>query len=264
VAGHFYPADERSLRQALQGCFLGPLGPGTISSPGVQGDMVAALSPHAGVMASGMGAAHVYEAILRNGFPEAYVLIGPKHRHRGPEVSLCDEDFLTPLGVCPVHADILSRLAEEHRVDNAAHATEHCLEMQVIFLQYIDPQARIVPVLMGDQSEESAIALAESIRRACVGHKVMVIASGDMSHYVPKWKAREDDAAVIDRMLHIDVPGLYETIYSRDVSACGYGPTAVAILATGPTRAKLLKQMDSGDVFDSQEVVGYASVGFYR
>ena len=72
--------------------------------------MVAALSPHAGIMASGMGAAHVYEAILKDGFPEAYILIGPKHRHRGREVSLCDQPFLTPLGVCPLHEAVLQNL----------------------------------------------------------------------------------------------------------------------------------------------------------
>lgn len=264
MAGHFYPADERNLRRALKDCFLGPLGPGSIPSPGSEGCMVAALSPHAGIMASGMGAAHVYEAILRDGLPDVYILIGPKHRHRGRDVSLCDQPFLTPLGVCPLHEGILRDLSRDHGVDNAAHAEEHCLEMQVIFLQFIDPQARIVPILMGDQSLESAEKLAESVRLACKGQRAMVIASGDMSHYVPKWKAQEDDAAVIDRMLALDVPGIYETIYSRDISACGYGPTVAAILSTRPSRAKLLKQMDSGDVFDSREVVGYASVAFYR
>lgn len=264
VAGHFYPADETTLRRALRDCFLGALGPGSISPPGSEGGMVAALSPHAGIMASGMGAAHVYEAILKDGFPEAYILIGPKHRHRGREVSLCDQPFLTPLGVCSLHEAVLQNLKEGLRVDNNAHSQEHCLEMQVIFLQYIDPMARIVPVLMGDQSLESAEALADAVSRACKGRRVMVIASGDMSHYVSKEKAQRDDSAVIERMLALDVPGMYDTIYSRGVSACGYGPTATAILSARPSSAKLLKQMDSGDVFESREVVGYASVAFYR
>lgn len=264
VAGQFYPAEQKALRMVLQDCFLGPLGPGKISSPGNERNLLAALSPHAGLMASGMGAAHVYDAILRSGLPEAYVIIGPKHRHRGAEVSLCDETFITPLGNCPVHGEIISDLKESFLIDNAAHRLEHSLEMQVLFIQYIDPNPFIVPILMGDQSETSASQLAEIIRQVISERNVMVIASGDMSHYVSKSQATKDDGALIEKMLKLDVPGLYDTLYSRNISACGYGPTATAMMATSPKKAKLLKYMDSGDVFESSEVVGYASVGFYQ
>ena len=264
VAGQFYPADKKSLRMVLEDCFMGSFGPGRISSPGEERSMVAALSPHAGLMASGMGAAHVYDAVLRSGLPEAYIIIGPKHRHRGAEVSLCNETFITPLGNCPVHEEMVSDLNESFSIDNSAHRLEHSLEMQVLFIQYIDPNPYIIPVLMGDQSEDSAIFLAERIRHMISGRDVMIIASGDMSHYVSKTQASSDDGALIEKILNLDVPGLYDTVYSRDISACGYGPTATAMMASSPTEAKLLKYMDSGDVFDSPEVVGYASVGFYR
>jgi len=264
VAGQFYPADQKSLRIALQNCFQGFLGPGQIPTREDDKNMVAALSPHAGLMASGMGAAHVYHAIMRSGLPEAYILIGPKHRHHGAEASLGDQDFITPLGVCPVHKEMVSNMNEFVSIDNAAHRLEHSLEMQVLFIQYIDPDPYIIPLLMGDQGEDSAVALAESIRQVTSGRNTIIIASGDMSHYVSKAQATVDDGAMIEKMLNLDVPGLYDTVYSRDVSACGYGPTATAIMASAPKKAKLLKYMDSGDVFDSTEVVGYASVGFYR
>ncbi len=264
VAGHFYPAYEAELRESLRNCFLGPFGPGRLPVHGAGGDMVAALSPHAGIMASGMGAAHVYDAISRNGLAEVYVIIGPKHHHRGWEVSLCDQPFSTPLGICALDEEVLGKMSQRYEVNNRAHAREHSIEMQVIFLQYIHPAAKIVPILMGDQSEESAADLAEGIREACGGRRAMVIASGDMSHYVPKQQAMRDDRALIDRMLELDVPGMYEVLRERRISACGYGPTAAAIMATHPGRAQLLKQMDSGDVFDSEEVVGYASVAFYK
>ena len=117
--------------------------------------------------------------------------------------------------------------------------------MEVPFLQYIDPDARIVPIVMRRQDMDSAARLGKRIREACEGYDVVVIASSDMSHYIPKETAEKLDMMLLDRAVALDIPGMYDAIARYDISACGYGPIAAMITATQPTEGTLLKHSDS-------------------
>lgn len=264
VAGRFYESEGDLLQKQIEKCFQHPHGPGPAPAPGSERSIVAAVAPHAGYMASGPAAAHVYHAIISDGLPELYVIIGPGHRGMGAPVAVSDEDFWTPLGVVETDRDVVSRMGGIAQVDRRAHEQEHSVEVQLPFIQHIDPSPRIVPVVMNAQDMESAAALAESVAEATEGKDTVVIASSDMSHYVSKQRAGADDGAVVERILDLDVEGMYRTIGQRRVSACGYGPIAAAMLATSPSSARLLKYMDSGDMIPMDDVVGYASVAFHR
>jgi hypothetical protein len=49
----------------------------------------------------------------------------------------------------------------------AAHGREHSLEMQLPFVAHLQPGARIVPLVMGHQTRETAFALGDAIAAAC-------------------------------------------------------------------------------------------------
>src|SRR5947199_31119 len=65
----------------------------------------------------------------------------------------------------------------------AAHAREHSREMQLPFLQRLAPDAKIVPLVMGFQTAETARALGDALAAAIARKKALLVASTDLSHY---------------------------------------------------------------------------------
>jgi len=265
VSGRFYPSDERTLRKEIESCFRDPIGPGMPGKCMNTDKLVSVIAPHAGYRASGMNAAHAYKAIAEDGLPDVYVVIGPDHHGIPYDAALCGEPYVTPLGVCNVHEDIVKKLRTMIPDDPHAHKYEHSVEVQVPFIQYIDGNAKIVPIIMSDQSEECARYIADAIKEACADYRYVVVASSDMSHYVPKNRASEESRKVIERICAMDVPGMYDIISENKITSCGYGPMAVAMMSGGSS-AKELKYSDSYDSLgtDKREVVGYLSVAFTK
>jgi AmmeMemoRadiSam system protein B len=217
-------------------------------------------------MASGMNAAHVYRKIAEDGIPEAYILIGPDHHGVSFGTVMCNEEYLTPLGPCKIHVEIAARLGEMIPCHCASHKYEHSIEVQVPFLQFIDKDPKIVPIIMRDQSKSSAEQLALSIKEACKGRDVVIIASSDMAHYIPKDTAERLNSMVLEKITEKDIDGMYSIIEKNRISVCGYGPMAAAILESEPSRIEILKYSDSWDSleYDINSVVGYGSAVMYK
>lgn len=262
VAGQFYPGNEMQVRAEIEAAFLSPLGPGEV--PEVVGDgrrsIVGAMVPHAGWMYSGPVAAHVYAALARDGLPETFIIIGPNHHGAGAPVATTTQDFITPLGLATIDQEIVRRLGRYVVDDPSAHLFEHSIEVQVPFLQYLDEDVSIVPISMGAQDPHTAAETAAEIRNAVADRDVVILASTDMSHYVPPEVARKKDQAVIDKVLALDATGVYDEVVSRNVTMCGYGPVMTMLMACDGTKAELLQYANSGDVMPMQEVVGYAGI----
>ncbi|MDR0791633.1 MAG: AmmeMemoRadiSam system protein B [Methanomassiliicoccaceae archaeon] len=264
VAGRFYPNEGKTLTREIERCFKHPLGPGIPEGCGNARKIRSVIAPHAGYMASGMNAAHVYREIAEDGLPEAYIIIGPDHHGIPYDAAMCGEPYLTPFGACGVHEDICKRLRKMIPDDVHAHRYEHSVEVQVPFVQFIDKNARIVPIIMSDQSQECASSLHDAIEEACDGYDVVIIASSDLSHYVPKNQAHSEGKDVLEKVCARDIPGMYKVINDRRVTTCGFGPMAIAMMSECSS-SKLLKYSDSADSLGmSGEVVAYASVAFYK
>ncbi|MBE6526970.1 MAG: AmmeMemoRadiSam system protein B [Thermoplasmata archaeon] len=257
AANRFYSADEEEVRSDIEACFRS--GPGL---PGVRGDskLKAVVVPHAGYIFSGACAAYAFKEMAGSHRPEAYIVIGPDHYGNGYAVSMCTEEYWTPFGPCETAWEVASALAKDIPDVPAAHAREHSIEVELPFLKYVDPDARIVPIIMGDQRRPAAERLASVIREATEGMDVMVIASSDLVHYVPKPYADEMDARFLETVERMDVGAMYSLVRSERLTVCGYGPIAVAAMATSPDRCRILCQTDSSAAgYDSESVVGYGS-----
>ncbi|MGE0014904.1 MAG: AmmeMemoRadiSam system protein B [Candidatus Methanomethylophilaceae archaeon] len=266
VAGRFYPLKKEDLVRDIEACFRHRLGPGMPGPEGSARRIVSAVSPHAGYMASGMNAAHVYKHIKEDGLPDTYVIIGPDHHGVPFDFVMCSEDYLTPMGPCKTDRDMVGALKGTVPDSANAHRLEHSVEVQVPFIQYIDPDPHIVPIIMSRQDPVTARRLGEILAKACEGRDVVIIASSDMSHYIPKQRAAALDAEIIGRIAALDPDGIFHTVRSKGISACGYGPIAAAIEASRPDSAEILKYSDSYDSLggDPGAVVGYASAVMYR
>src|SRR5512146_2696600 len=133
VAGTFYPGDAPTLSADVDAMLA------NAESLGIEPK--ALIVPHAGYIYSGPTAALAY-AQLRplRGRIRRVVLFGPAHRVpvRGlaaPEA----ERFATPLGTVGVDAEAIARALALPHVQRAdlPHAYEHCLEVQLPFLQSV-------------------------------------------------------------------------------------------------------------------------------
>lgn len=252
VAGMFYPRDPSHLEQLLEKFFSGTRS--ECASLGI-------VSPHAGYIYSGQVAAHAFASIAP-GFSGTFVVIGPSHRGYINCVSTIPWE--TPLGVVDTDSEFVEALDIE--TDEFSHRDEHSLEVQVPFIKYRFPRARIAPVMMGQQDYASAMRLSEKICEAIKRTKrdVRIIASSDFSHYVPEQKAKSDDLYAIEPLLNLDTKEFYRRIEERRATACGYGPVAAMVTVCknlGAKTAQLIRYATSGDVTgDRREVVGYAAI----
>jgi hypothetical protein len=188
--------------------------------------------------------------------------------------------FETPLGLVPVDEEIAGALVgADPRItfDAAAHEAEHPIEIELPFLQRVCPGCRLVPVLMGDDSEETVEALAQALLAVLPREAVVVIASSDLSHYPSYEDAQAVDGATLSAIETSDPAQVRATtadLMARGVPnlatcACGHGPILVTMQVAQGLRAdtvSVLYYANSGDApqGDRQRVVGYGAVMLWR
>ncbi|MBI3859925.1 MAG: AmmeMemoRadiSam system protein B [Thaumarchaeota archaeon] len=272
VAGSFYPSDRERLRAAIRKCYEGPVGPGQLPPAARRGaTAVAFVAPHAGYEYSGPVAAHSYLHASSFASPDLIVIAAPNHYGIGSGVSTFGEgSWETPLGTLQVDAAASEQLADHAGVvsfDPDAHSLEHSLEVQLPFLQEIyGNSVPLLPVSLLFQDIETATAVGRAIGKVAQGRRAVLIASSDLTHYEPYEQARTKDLAVLERVVSLDVEGMYESLEMLRVTACGYGPIAAVMTAAvelGMKKGELLKYANSGDTGgDRSSVVGYGSVRF--
>jgi len=254
VAGMFYPGEPAHLEQLLQAFFSRRRQEGE--------EAMGIVSPHAGITLSGETASYAYSTVSPD-FDGTFVIIGPSHR--GFQTCTSAMSWETPLGVIDADGDLVDLL--DLPVDDVSMAeSENSLEVQMPFIKFRFPRARIAPILMGDQRPESARLIADRVLGAwrTSSRDIRVVASSDFSHYVPEPRARADDQYVIDALGDLDVDEFYRRLRERNLSACGYGPIAAMCTACrerGARRGALLHYTTSGEMTeDYDQVVGYAAI----
>lgn len=262
VAGRFYPDDPEELRAEVQ-AYLAPAD----SQDSAPIRAIGCVAPHAGYMYSG----HVAGAVFaRVEIPQLCIVMCPNHTGMGRALSIMSEGaWETPLGEVAIHDGFAKALMQSFPAleeDAAAHRAEHAAEVELPFLQSLQPQLRFVPIALGtgrlEVLEQLGLALADVI----VQHNepVLIVASSDMNHYESDTVTRIKDHKAVERILTLDPRGLHEVVTQRNISMCGYGPTVAMLTAArqlGAKSAELVKYATSGDVSGDREmVVGYAGV----
>jgi MEMO1 family protein len=265
VAGTWYPADAGQLARQVDDYL------DTAAATAPVPNLVAVIAPHAGLMYSGPVAAHAYRQ-LRDRAIDTIVMVGPSHFVAFDRVAVYARGgFESPLGVAEIDEAFARELLATTSIvqeNRGPHRREHSLEMQLPFIRRVAPQTRIVPLLMGHQTEETARELGEALARLVRGRSAMLIASTDLSHYEDAGTANRLDAVVLEHVERCDPDGLQAALRSNPHHACGGGPT-VAVLraaqAQGATIGRVLHYGDSGDVSgDKTSVVGYMAAALSR
>lgn len=263
VAGRFYPAAPDALaREVTRYLGHGGLAPGPAR---------ALMAPHAGYVYSGEVAGR---AFARVEVPRRVILLCPNHTGRGPAISIMARGaYRIPGAQVPVDSELAAAIlaqVPEARDDRTAHAAEHAIEVELPFLLARQPELRIVPIVLGMLSLDAALALGRGLHRAVRGlgaeapADTLVVASSDMSHYLPDAEARDADRLALAPLLAFDPEGLYRTVVAHDISMCGFVPATVMLSyarEAGAGTPELVAYATSGDAFgDTSRVVGYAGV----
>lgn len=237
----------------------------------VEGDLVALVAPHAGLIYSGPVAAHAYRLLRGRSFDTA-VLVGPSHSIGFDGAAVYDNGgFETPFGTLTVDADCAAAILRATPVTHAQltpHAREHSLEMQLPFIQRLAPALPIVPLVMGYQTARTAFSLGDALAAALDGRRALLVASTDLSHYHDAATAKQLDTVVIDCVSQLDADRLQRALDDQPGHACGGGPTVAVMRAArqlGARDAVVLDYADSGDVSgDKSSVVGYLAAAIGR
>ena len=273
VAGQFYPSGKKELAEMISR-FLGQ-----VELPEIKGQIRALIAPHAGYVYSGSVAAYGFKAIQGQNIKKV-ILIGPSH-HQYLSGAVIDgyDAWQTPLGQVDLDADLRDILVKENslfKVDSGPHQPEHCLEVEVPFLQIVLKDFKILPILVSRLSEDELEKVSQTLAKY-VDEEALLIASSDMSHYPPYQQANYTDKKVIEAILTGQVAKLQETIGQTakeditNLSTCLCGRGAVEVIMEtarkiGAQKIELLKYANSGDaaVGDKSQVVGYSAIAFFR
>jgi hypothetical protein len=260
VAGRFYPRDRNSLRQEV-GTYLAQ------TSEQKPVPALGCIAPHAGYMYSGHVAGAVFRALE---IPQLCLVLCPNHTGRGRAMAIVSEgDWETPLGNVPIDSAFAAALKRRCPLldeDSAAHRSEHAAEVELPFLQTLQPQLKFVPIALGTGQFEALKQLGDAIADviAAQNNRVLIVASSDMNHYESDSITRVKDQAAIEPILALDARALYDVVTQNNISMCGFGPAVAMLTAAknlGATSAELVKYATSGDISgDLDTVVGYAGV----
>lgn len=262
VSGLFYPADPTLLSLTIDRLLEEQAPPTVADHP------LAIVSPHAGIAYSGPTAAAAYALLRRRMFRTA-VIVSPSHREYFNGISVYDGDaYRTPLGLINVDVELRDQLLAHKGVIMSSplgHRDEHAIEVQLPFLQRINPDAKVLPIVMGDQRSEYCLILAQALADILTSDHIL-IASSDLSHFHDQEHALPRDRVIAESITAFKPMRLLEDLSSHRGEACGGGPIATvmsAAQAMGADAGTILHQCTSGDVTgDMQRVVGYLSAAF--
>jgi AmmeMemoRadiSam system protein B len=278
VAGGWYPADPSELGSQLDGFLERRESTKPARSPA--GDTVALIAPHAGYVYSGAIAGAGFR-LLRGSGASRVLLVGPSHHASFQGAALPEaESYATPLGEVAIDGGAVARLGglPGMSVDNRPFRPEHCLEMEIPFLQRVlAPGWKLLPVLIGGGSRpDSCARVAESLA-AVVDDSTLLVVSSDFTHFGPRFgytpfrddvprRLRELDLGAVQKILDFDRAGFESYVDRTGATICGRRPIEVLLgLLPDDVEGSLVAYDTSGRITgDWVHSVSYASLAFRR
>jgi MEMO1 family protein len=265
VAGRFYPGEPEAL--AAQVALLLGERPGGRATSEPPRPVLGVLAPHAGYVYSGAVAGATFARVT---VPERAIVLCPNHTGLGSPVSLWPEgSWLTPLGQVPVDRGLAEALLDNPLVtaDRAAHRYEHAIEVELPFLQLRRPDITLAALCLAQLTFDECQQVGRAVAQAVRAHPALIVASSDMSHYLPVSEAKAKDQRALERLLALDPRGLHDVVQRERITMCGYVPATVMLVAAlelGAREAELVRYGSSADASgDRSSVVGYAGAVVY-
>jgi MEMO1 family protein len=287
VAGQFYAGDERNCLKEIKLCLEARTIPKDLPDT-----IVAGIVPHAGWVFSGDVAGLVFNAIHTvHGQVDTFIIFGAAHYPCGKNAAVYGKGaWRTPLGEAAIDEVVAAAIIEScqnAKENEDTHQFEHSIEVQVPFVQYLFPEAKIVPIMV--PPAEFAVAFGGEVGEVIIskldgGKKIVCIGTTDLTHYGPrygfdpmgtgddaiKWAKDVNDKEFIDYALRMNAVKILHTALQNQ-NACGAGAAAATVAAAkqlGKRQGHLLAHTHSNEVMlrrygkSGEESVGYAGIIF--
>lgn len=262
VAGSFYPADSRELASMIDN-FLDNANP---RAP--KGSIFGIIVPHAGLGFSGQTAAFGYKLIKDKAY-KTVIILAPSHYYPFSGVSVYKQGkFNTPLGSVEIDSDFTQKLLDKDKdiiFDQEAFAKEHSVEVEVVFLQRVLKDFKIVPVVMGDCDLTVCQKFADMLKEIILDRNdVLIVVSTDMYHGYDYDEADVIDGLTLEYLKNMDSRGLYYGLREGKLQLCGGFPAVTAILLSKSLGHEKLDVLDhtNSAVVTGKKVKGNWTVGY--
>jgi len=296
LAGKSYEADPRSLERQLQGFFTSPEGPGSQMGNRPSETLKGLIAPHIDLRYGGPCFAWAYQELRADLEADVFIIFGTAHNETKGFFALTSKDFETPLGVVETDKAFLRELEKRYPYDlyqdELNHKTEHSVEFQVVFLQYLyrnRKPIKILPILCGSLHELIVTGVdpltvppvrdfIQALRAilSSKSYKVCMIAGADLSHIGPRYgdpqppsrsllrQIAEEDLSTLKQVEQLSLKGFFRSI-QKDHNRrriCGVAPIYALLATLDASRGKLLKYDQSLDPV-TRSMVSFASMAFY-
>jgi AmmeMemoRadiSam system protein B len=294
-AGLSYPEDIVELNSWFQKFFDEARDSDTYVRP--VGTLKGLISPHIDFTRGSHLYAKAYRELHEGCEADTYIIFGTSHYAEvdNPFI-LTSKSFETPLGISDTNNELIDSLVRDCNWDlfdgEIAHRTEHSIEFQVAFLQYVlreKKNYKIVPILCNSfynlvqegksPLEDKRISLfLESLSKIIseLGDRAFIIAGVDMAHVGPKFgdrdkvdditlrKIKERDINSLEYTERLDAEGFYLSVEEEKDwrKICGLS-SINATLNTLQAKRGVLLGYDQALEPDTGSVVTFASLGFY-
>ena len=272
-AGRFYDGNPQSLSHEVDS-FL------TLHANDKQYDHVAAIIvPHAGYYFSGNVAASAYMSLPKDKRYKRIFLLGPSHHEwlDGASVNTEADYYATPLGQVKVDREMALQLTADDvfSYQPKAHDREHCLEVQLPFLQKRFKEVPpIVPIIISTNDFRKLKQIAEALKPYFTDENLFIVSS-DFSHYPSYEDACQVDAKTGKAVESGSVGQFIATIEGnaksgiRNLATSACGELAIAtlmLMMDSRYEVKHLLYQNSGDIddHDHSRVVGYHAFAILR
>ena len=295
-AGMSYQAQPAELEQQLEALFAEPDGPGLPDTSHPSGRLRALIAPHIDLHRGGRCFAWSYAELARESRARTFVILGIAHVLTKHPFVLTAKDFRTPFGRVTTDGEFLATLAEhcstDFYEDEFCHRSEHSIEFQTLFLQYLyrnEERLSIVPILCSlppelylgaaisehSEVEEFIEALRETLEQT--DSEVCCIAAVDLSHIGQRFgqniaispallkEVEREDRAMIDTILSGDEEAFFRGIQQEQDrrNVCGVPAIYALLRAIQAGEGRLLRYEQAVDQA-AQSVVSFMAGAFYR
>lgn len=280
--GAVYKEEPAELRAQIEAYFQSPNGPGQPDPDSSNRTPKAIVAPHIDFHRGGPSYAWSYKALVESPGADLYILLGTSHCGGENPFTATLKDFVTPLGTVETDKEFVQELQKNYIGDLFAeehlHRTEHSLEFQVVFLEYVAQRQaelsgrqshfKIVPILVssfhsmvesrtlpekdprtGDFLRVLSRLVEKEARRVCF------VAGVDLAHVGMQFGDREpitpdflrwveqEDRSLIERLAALDAQGFFHEV-AKDKDRrriCGFSPLYSLIHLLDGSQGRCLK-----------------------
>jgi AmmeMemoRadiSam system protein B len=294
-AGSSYEAEPAELERQLEQLFTSEDGPGLPDSSRPSGRLRALIAPHIDLQRGGSCFAWSYAELARGSRARTFVVLGIAHVQTKHPFVLTAKDFQSPFGRVRTDRAFLEELGSYCRTDfyedEFCHRSEHSIEFQVLFLQYLyrhQEDLRIVPILCSlppemylgaaipehSEIDEFVEALRKTLE--ATDSQICCIAAVDLSHIGRRFgqnitlspqllkEVEREDRAMIDRILQLDEEAFFRGIQQEQDrrNVCGVPAIYTLLRVVQAEEGRLLRYEQAVDQA-GQSVVSFMAGALY-